>query len=162
MTYQINYAYACQTGKIRANNEDNFWCCSEQLPVENQGLEGIHNGSVLQNQLPVLAVFDGMGGESCGEMAAYLAAEAFGRYYGENKKGMKRNPEIFLKKACKNMNEAVCRYGSENRVLSMGTTMAMITFGRKAMYTCNLGDSRIYRMKEGQLSSVKRKVSSSR
>ena len=32
-----------------------------------------------------MAVFDGMGGESCGEMAAFLAAESCGLHYKEQK-----------------------------------------------------------------------------
>ena len=29
--YQIECAYTCHTGNIRANNEDNFWCFGESL-----------------------------------------------------------------------------------------------------------------------------------
>ena len=65
MAYQIDYAYTCHTGKVRANNEDNFWCCGVRLPVHNQGVDGILAGHTQHWQLPVLAVFDGMGGESC-------------------------------------------------------------------------------------------------
>ena len=68
MAYQIDYAYTCHTGKVRTNNEDNFWCCGVRLPVHNQGVDGILAGHTQHWQLPVLAVFDGMGGESCGSM----------------------------------------------------------------------------------------------
>ena len=60
MAYQIDYAYTCHTGKVRANNEDNFWCCGVRLPVHNQGVDGILAGHTQHWQLPVLAVFDGM------------------------------------------------------------------------------------------------------
>ena len=36
MAYQIEYAYTCHMGRVRANNEDNFWCCGEKLEAENQ------------------------------------------------------------------------------------------------------------------------------
>ena len=39
--YQIECAYTCHTGNIRANNEDNFWCFGESLPVNNEGTKGI-------------------------------------------------------------------------------------------------------------------------
>lgn len=39
----------------------------------------------------MLAVFDGMGGESCGEMAASAAVEALGGFYEENKKTLKKS-----------------------------------------------------------------------
>ena len=145
MAYQIDYAYTCHTGKVRTNNEDNFWCCGVRLPVHNQGVDGILAGHTQHWQLPVLAVFDGMGGESCGEMAASAAVEALGGFYEENKKSLKKEPVVFLTGACANMNEAVCRYSRENRISSMGTTMALLSFSEKAIYACNLGDSRIYR-----------------
>ena len=67
MSYQINYAYTCHTGKVRRNNEDNFWCCGDLLPASNNGMEEIHTGTCPREKLPTLAVFDGMGGESQGE-----------------------------------------------------------------------------------------------
>ena len=33
----------------------------------------IRSGYMKQSEYPLFAVFDGMGGESCGEMAAFLA-----------------------------------------------------------------------------------------
>ena len=68
MTYHIDYAYTCHAGKVRPNNEDNFWCCGEHLPVSNHGTEEIRTGIRLRESLPVMAVFDGMGGESQGEI----------------------------------------------------------------------------------------------
>lgn len=141
-------------GKVRANNEDNFWCCGRQLPAENQGTEGVHSGKLSQWKLPALAVFDGMGGESCGEMAAYLAAEEFGRYYAKYKKNMRKSPAKFIQEACLNMNDAVERYGRENRVGCMGTTMALTLFTPEAVYACNLGDSRIYQSYDGQFRQI--------
>ena len=76
MTYYIDYAYTCHAGKVRPNNEDNFWCCGEHLPVSNHGTEEIRTGIRLRESLPVMAVFDGMGGESQGEMASWLASDS--------------------------------------------------------------------------------------
>lgn len=76
-----------------------------------------------------MAVFDGMGGESCGEMAAFLAAESCGLHYKEQKDRIRRDGEQFLLEACEKMNQAVCDYGTENRIDSMGTTAAMLAFG---------------------------------
>lgn len=154
MMYQIEYAYTCHMGRIRANNEDNFWCCGEMLPSDNSGIEGIHTGISPTGKLPVFAVFDGMGGESCGEMAAFLAADQFGRYYNENKRILKIMPDSFIESACRSMNEAVCRYGRENKIQSMGTTAAMIFFAQDEVYVCNLGDSRIYMYDSEQFTQI--------
>lgn len=144
MSYQIKYAYTCHMGKVRGNNEDNFWCCGETLPADNQGTNGVRSGTAPGWRLPALAVFDGMGGESCGEIAAFLAAEEFGKYYKKHRDILRLEPELLMSEICYSMNEAICAYGKENRINSMGTTVAMAVFTPKQMYICNLGDSRIY------------------
>lgn len=145
MAYQIEYAYTCHIGKIRNNNEDNFWCCGDSLEAQNQGMSHIRSGYKKQSEYPLLAVFDGMGGESCGEMAAFLAAEACGEHFKTAKDGIRNDPEEFLNEICESMNQAICDYGRTNKINSMGTTAALLAFAEDAVYSCNLGDSRIYK-----------------
>lgn len=145
MAYQIEYAYTCHIGKIRNNNEDNFWCCGDSLEAQNQGMSHIRSGYMKQSEYPLLAVFDGMGGESCGEMAAFLAAEACGEHFKTAKDGIRNDPEEFLNEICESMNQAICDYGRKNKINSMGTTAALLAFAEDAVYSCNLGDSRIYK-----------------
>lgn len=145
MAYQIEYAYTCHIGKIRNNNEDNFWCCGDSLEAQNQGMSHIRSGYMKQSEYPLLAVFDGMGGESCGEMAAFLAAEACGQHFKTAKDGIRNDPEEFLNEICESMNQAICDYGRTNKINSMGTTAALLAFAEDAVYSCNLGDSRIYK-----------------
>lgn len=145
MAYQIEYAYTCHIGKIRNNNEDNFWCCGDSLEAQNQGMSHIRSGYMKQSEYPLLAVFDGMGGESCGEMAAFLAAEACGEHFRTAKDGIRNDPEEFLNEICESMNQAICDYGRTNKINSMGTTAALLAFAEDAVYSCNLGDSRIYK-----------------
>ena len=145
MAYQIEDAYTCHIGKIRNNNEDNFWCCGDSLEAQNQGMSHIRSGYMKQSEYPLLAVFDGMGGESCGEMAAFLAAEACGEHFKTAKDGIRNDPEEFLNEICESMNQAICDYGRTNKINSMGTTAALLAFAEDAVYSCNLGDSRIYK-----------------
>lgn len=145
MAYQIEYAYTCHIGKIRNNNEDNFWCCGDSLEAQNQGMSHIRSGYMKQSEYPLLAVFDGMGGESCGEMAAFLAAEACGEHFKTAKDGIRNDPEEFLNEICESMNQAICDYVRTNKINSMGTTAALLAFAEDAVYSCNLGDSRIYK-----------------
>ena len=98
--YQIECAYTCHTGNIRANNEDNFWCFGESLPVNNEGTKGICSKIISGNRAPAMAVFDGMGGESCGEIAAFLASEEFGKFYNANKRMLRDMPEDFIDDVC--------------------------------------------------------------
>lgn len=154
MAYQIEYAYTCHMGKVRGNNEDNFWCCEESLPADNQGIEGIRTGTASCSKCPALAVFDGMGGESSGEIAAFLASKEFGEYYKENKRSIKKDPVGFIDSCSMRMNDVICSYEKENRIGSMGTTMASVLFTPEAAYACNLGDSRIYLSDEGSFQQL--------
>lgn len=155
MEYQIEYAYTSHMGKLRENNEDNFWCCGDSLRADNKGLEEVRGGTILQTEKPLLAVFDGMGGESCGEIAAFLAADACGRHYRQySVETAPGKVEDFLVESCRNMNQAVCAYAAENRIGSMGTTVAMMGFDRDAIVACNLGDSRIYQSYPGSFLQI--------
>lgn len=150
MAYQIEYAYASHIGKIRANNQDNFWCCGDYLKEDNKGTEDVQHGNASLSEYPLLAVFDGMGGESCGEVAAYLAAQECQKHYENNRMYRQAIEEFFLD-CCKKMNASVCGYAEEHKIRSMGTTVAMVGFDKSGIWGCNLGDSRIYEATQGSL-----------
>ncbi|MCD7957663.1 MAG: serine/threonine-protein phosphatase [Lachnospiraceae bacterium] len=83
MSVQIEYAGTCFQGLVRKNNEDNFWCDNEYLSCENHGLDEVFSGRLQCAECPAFAVFDGMGGEECGEVAAFLAADTFHYIFGK-------------------------------------------------------------------------------
>ena len=49
------------------------------------------------------------------------------------------------------MNEKVCSYAAEHEVASMGTTAAMLYFTGREATVCNIGDSRIFRFRSGEI-----------
>ena len=63
---------------------------------ENSGTEGTVSGSITSDYLPAFAVFDGMGGESCGEIAAFLAAQEFGNYLDGHGEQIRKAPETLV------------------------------------------------------------------
>ena len=148
MNYNIEYACLCNTGKVRKENQDNFWCMGKYLESRNDGLPLPKNGVAAVTESPAFAVFDGIGGEQYGEMAAYLAAFVFNKSFDERDK---KNTESFLNSSCDDMNENICKYAEENMIFSMGTTAAIIMFAKKSVYICNLGDSKIYKFSESSL-----------
>lgn len=154
MAFLINYAYISHTGRVRLNNEDNFWCCGNYLPSENTGTNEIRTGSRATASLPVMAVFDGMGGESCGEMASYLSALVCDKWYNTRRREMQRNPEEYLDGLCKDMNRTVCTYAEENKINSMGSTASLIVFTEQDAYICNLGDSPVFEICDGQMDQL--------
>lgn len=154
MSYRINYAYLSNIGKVRANNEDNYWCAGECLPAENQGTEEVKDGWLKTISKPVFGVFDGMGGESCGEIAAHLSAETCGKWYAGHKRNLGKGSEQFWLELCREMNREVCEYAKENKIHTMGSTAAMLAFDFETVYACNLGDSRIYEWKRGNFEKI--------
>ena len=67
---KLRYYYTSNIGKCRKANQDNFYSNGHFLPSDNQGTDGILRGAFMIEDRPIFAVFDGMGGEECGEVAA--------------------------------------------------------------------------------------------
>lgn len=145
---KIKYFYTSNIGRCRKANQDNLYCDGVFLPSENHGTEGIREGCVQTQDRPVFAIFDGMGGEECGEVAAYLAArEMAGFSFGEDM-------GTDLQEYCRQANAAICRYTRENRVTTMGTTAAILRFTDTQAGLCNVGDSKIFLYSKGALNQL--------
>ena len=154
MIYNIDYAYTSNVGLVRGNQEDNFWCDGSFMPQVNSGTAGVFTGTMNAEDVPAFAVFDGMGGESCGEAASWLAAEGFDEYYKENKKKFRQDPRIYTEEVSKHMNRKVCAFAEENHIRSMGSTSVMVLFGDDWFAASNLGDSRIYTLTDKKLLQI--------
>lgn len=149
MAYALEAACHCHIGKIRKNNEDNFFFDGRCLPEINTGLKHpVTMVKSLSREICV-AVLDGMGGENFGETAAFAAAEGIQRttrslanYVFPEKR--------FLKELCVELNEAVLNRARELCTTHMGSTMAALYFSHSFVYSCNLGDSRAYRLRDGE------------
>ena len=149
MRFTIQAACGCHTGKIRKNNEDNFYFDGKCLEMENNGLR---NPACIEDTLRsglCLAVFDGMGGENFGEMASYAAARqlqqterSLSDYLIPGKK--------YLERVTAQLNDAVVAVQKEMLTERMGSTMVSLYFSGRFVYVCNVGDSRAYRLRSGE------------
>jgi protein phosphatase len=124
------------------------------LPSENGGLKTQLEVSVQTADTPMFVVFDGMGGEKHGEIAAFLAAKTFDETRAKSKSCRNSDIAAFLSETCKKMNAAVCEYSANNNTGSMGTTAAILAFDKQQVYICNIGDSRIFRFGGGALTKL--------
>ena len=149
MTFILDAACLCNTGKIRKNNEDNFFFDGRCLEVENNGLKHpVEMVKSLRREVCV-AVFDGMGGENFGEYASFTAADCMQSttrklmdYFIPERK--------FLSGMCLKINDAVVAKQKELCTDRMGSTMVALYFSHGYVYVCNLGDSRAYRLRDGE------------
>lgn len=149
MPYILDAACLCNTGKVRKNNEDNFYFDDRCLEAENNGLKHpVTMTKSLRRELCV-AIFDGMGGENFGEVASFTAAGCMQRTTRKLKKYF--IPERkFLNGMCLKINDAVVAKQRELCTERMGSTMVAFYFSHDYIYVCNLGDSRAYRLRDGE------------
>jgi protein phosphatase len=154
----IDAAVLCDKGKLRSKNQDNFWFAETYLEHENTGLPEPLKERFKNADFPVFAVFDGMGGEKYGEIAAWLAAKTFNEHYTGDSK---RETQSFLLEACSKMNSSIVDYADAKRTGNMGTTAAIVAFNKRDIYICNIGDSRIFQYSCGELTQISRDHTSS-
>lgn len=148
MAYVINYHYVSHIGKHRKENQDNLLCNGQYLDCRNVGTVQIEQGSQISSKAPIFGVFDGMGGEECGEMASYIAAKELSEFVFD--KNVKKGFDDF----CKHANAMVCQHIAENNLVSMGTTAAILKFTKDKIYLCNIGDSKIFQLSDGSLKQI--------
>jgi len=151
MNYCIEYAVLCNKGIVRAKNQDNFWCMGKFLTSDNDGLKESIYGTVETKDAPAFAVFDGMGGELHGEVAAYTAASSFNNIYTNHSKS---DMKAFLVDACSAMNHAICAFSETQFFGNTGSTAAILMFGKRDIYICNIGDTRIYHWSNAKLLQI--------
>lgn len=150
MPYILDAACLCNTGKVRKNNEDNFYFDGQRLEEDNKGLEHpVTMRKTLRREVCV-AVFDGMGGENFGECASFAAADCMQKTTRKWKDFFIPERE-FLNSMCLRINDAVVAKQQELCTERMGSTMAALYFSHGYVYACNLGDSRAYRLRDGEL-----------
>ena len=150
MSYVLEAALSCNIGKIRRNNEDNFFFDGQILNSVSGGLKEPLRMERRLGKEVCLAVFDGMGGESYGELASYAAADLL-RSTPPTFQDRHIPKEQYLDRLLRDMNAAVVAKARELGAARMGSTVVLVSFRKKQVYVCNLGDSRAYRLRDGEL-----------
>ena len=153
MGWMVEYCGVSNIGKYRRTNQDNMVLLNCYMDMKNNEAVGPVQGEVRAGGSAVFAVFDGMGGEERGEMASFIAADRMARrkeWTGKEWAGDGRDLTPF----CLEANKNICLYAEANQIHSMGTTAAILKFGTKQIWLCNVGDSRIYRFANGTLQQI--------
>lgn len=129
-------------------NQDNFICAGKYMESVQESGEFQVTGSISSSESGTLGIFDGMGGEECGEIASYIAAEEAAHMV------LTERPVQDLLAFCKKANEKICRYAEKNKIHAMGTTAALLGFARNEIALCNIGDSKIFRFAQRKLEQI--------
>ena len=128
----VEVAVRCDAGKVREENQDRAVACATPLGA-------------------LFLVADGVGGLKSGALAAEMAADGYGRYLAAADPGM--DPAQALQQATKTVNEAICGEAAEQ---SMGSTVALVLLRARKAYIGHAGDSRVYLVRDHQLSRLTR------
>lgn len=130
---------ACKTdlGRVRENNEDKFeyYLAEDDATLAARGL--------------VFVVCDGMGGHAAGQIASELACKTFIDVYLHHPAS---DADMALRAAVVAANRFVCdvsRAVPARR--GMGTTLSALVLLQDKAFTIQVGDSRIYRLRDGEL-----------
>ena len=117
-------------GNVRRENEDAAWF------DERRG---------------VFAVADGMGGHLAGEVASRMAIDAVRRMAeGDEEPGIAP-----LQSAVRRAHEEIVAHAKAHpECAGMGTTLSVLWRGGRFLYIAHVGDSRVYRLREGALSQI--------
>jgi len=153
-------------GKVRKTNQDNFLVATlhKRVDVKYSSLApGDDNISGEERLAFIMMVADGVGGTEHGEAASRLAVESVSNYVSEAMRcyyGAQGTSEVslaeVLEQAARQCHESVCRHAEEQTIRSMATTLTLFLGAWPWIYLLQVGDSRCYRLREGELTQVTR------
>ncbi len=133
------YRIECYCGTFknrRGNNEDNFFADGYYLDVCHSDEE--YSVRLKDDRKLKFGVFDGLGGEAKGERASYTAASTLSE--SENMK------DYYFR-----ANELVCKLSEGRKDKISGTTVAAIEISYGRFRCSNIGDSRAYIIRDGNI-----------
>ncbi len=130
-------------GKRRSNNEDSYVCYSFNNTQKPRFL---------------IAVADGMGGHTGGEIASALAIEGIKDYFHsqfENLTSPDRDLSMALEDSVQQANLKIFRTASaETKLTGMGSTLVAALLTDTHTYISNVGDSRAYLIREKHIQQI--------
>lgn len=147
---KITIYVSSDVGKIRENNEDNFYC-------DYIGYRKEKNFTFMKSENIVSGIFavcDGMGGEAYGEEASYIAVETLEQLSGEINSVSPEKLHDAVNNYANVANRRICEMVEEKRCKRSGSTLAMVRIVGEYVYAFNIGDSRVYFFSDGKIQQI--------
>ena len=148
LNYTIRYLCWSHTGKYRKKNEDNYICDGNLLNDAGDPAGFPLQGTIHPGSSSIAGVFDGMGGEACGEIASLIAA----REAKELRIG--GQPLEDLERFFRDANNEILQYAGQHTISAMGTTAALLAFTAEGILLGNIGDSKVFRFSRHTLKQL--------
>lgn len=148
MSLKINAAVYSHIGG-RHNNEDNFFFNGIFMNRQQMNKGGEYHAVSTENS-QIYAVCDGMGGAEFGEEASLLTVMELKKY---QKECQQPDSSVHLNKMIDEVSRKVDDISLSKGMMSgsCGSTIAMLIVNEYYFRTVHVGDSRIYRLRNGQL-----------
>jgi protein phosphatase len=119
----------------------------EKAALSDVGRQRQGNEDSFLERAPLFAVADGMGGARAGEVASRIAVEQFDVEQDED-----APPEERLAEVARAANRQIHKMAQEESAYAgMGTTFTAALFGGRELTIGHVGDSRLYRLRDGKL-----------
>jgi serine/threonine protein phosphatase PrpC len=125
----------------------------------HSGMVRTHNEDAVFTQLDVgLAILaDGMGGYNAGEVASGMATAVIGAELAQGLQEAKHGVSQLLESVIGRANSAIYQAAeSQPQYSGMGTTLVMAVFRDNHISVAHIGDSRMYRLRDGAFECVTR------
>ena len=146
---KIYSSYICHPGLKRTYNQDNVYYQGHILDKIHWKAKSVFKSKWDSKEMLCFGVFDGMGGEQYGETASYIAAQNVKNILSAHKAG--RIPSDIMYEVCKKSNDDIWQKTVDLGVQRIGTTAAFVIIQYATIWCCNVGDSKIFRLREGDL-----------
>ena len=147
----LQMAVASDLGRVRSNNEDNF--LMDDICNEDQAGQYYYEEMKRLDQCRIAAVFDGMGGESCGELASLTAAQMMRTVVSEQKDADLKTFSKLVKDTFCEINNQIVAYQTEKKAM-IGTTAVVVCTNGEEFQIMNCGDSRAYLFRDNRISCL--------
>lgn len=147
---QVLAAVLSHMGCERLNNEDNFFFNGDYMPMDSMD-RGARVSAEFVEGTQLYAVCDGMGGAQFGERASSMAVKKMASLLVKLDGG---SPDQAVEAFCREVSGEVYKDGQERGAKYQGTTLAMVALRRDQAHVYNVGDSRVYLLREGKLEQL--------
>ena len=143
-SYHGTYAYKTDIGRVRKTNED------RAIILMNSDNEVF------------LAVSDGMGGSEKGDVASKLTIDLLNASFKKKKKHRYLfSDKRWITRTCKSINKKIYSMAEKmkkaeknSEKIGMGCTLVAVLISGERMMIANIGDSRAYMLKDGEIKQL--------
>jgi len=139
---RVESSVITHVGLVRKSNEDNYYVNGKYKSLGGGAAEGYADR--VQRNSYVYAVCDGMGGESFGELASMIAVKTLAVYQDTD---IRNTILEYVKRA----NMYICKEMDKFNGARIGTTLALLYINENRATAFNIGDSRVYLLRKGDL-----------